>query len=108
MPEKKTNIIGQLQKEILLLQGFKPISAGTAINVAWGQINDAFPNGTFPLGAVHEFFCNREEDASATSGFISARAAREARARSWGIPIFRDRRTGCRRANSQLRNCAVI
>jgi protein ImuA len=71
MLNKKANIIAQLQKDILPLQGFRSISAGTAINVGWGQMDDAFPNGAFPLGAVHEFLCSGSEDGAPTSGFIA-------------------------------------
>ena len=34
-------------------------------------MNGSFPNGTFPLGAVHEFLSSGNEDTAATSGFIS-------------------------------------
>jgi protein ImuA len=33
-------------------------------------VNHAFPNASFPLGALHEFFCSNEEEASASCGFI--------------------------------------
>ncbi|MFZ6009793.1 MAG: ImuA family protein [Bacteroidota bacterium] len=32
---------------------------------------EAFPNSTFPLGAVHEFLCAQPEDLTATVGFIT-------------------------------------
>jgi protein ImuA len=35
-----------------------------------GSMSDAFPNGSFPVGAVHEFLSDRVEDAAATSGFV--------------------------------------
>ena len=67
----KADIIAQLQKDILPLQGFKPTVNSTAADLELGQIKDAFPDGSFPLGAVHEFLCFRAEDAAATSGFIA-------------------------------------
>lgn len=35
-----------------------------------GSMSNAFPNGSFPVGAVHEFLSDRVEDAAATSGFV--------------------------------------
>jgi protein ImuA len=66
----KAHIISQLQKDILLLQGFKPCGiegndAGLSI------IEEAFPNSNFPIGAVHEFLSTGSEDNSASYGFIS-------------------------------------
>jgi protein ImuA len=71
MSAAKANIIAQLQKDILPLQGFKPIPNGEAIDVGLGQIKYAFPNALFPLGAVHEFCCAGTEDSAATCGFIA-------------------------------------
>jgi protein ImuA len=70
MVSSKAHIISQLQNEILLLQGFKPCGIegnDAGLNV----IKDAFPNSTFPLGAVHEFFCTDSESNSASYGFIA-------------------------------------
>lgn len=71
MPATKADIIAQLQKDILPLQGFKPIGNGNLINTGLGVIKNVFPKNRFPLGAVHEFCCAGEEDATATSGFIA-------------------------------------
>ena len=65
----KADIITQLKKSILPLEGFK-YSAQTA-SVGLGLIEKAFPNSSFPLGAIHEFICADMESAAATSGFIS-------------------------------------
>jgi protein ImuA len=67
----KADIIAQLQKEILPLQGYKPIADHTPFDGGLGVIKYAFPNASFPLGATHEFLCSREEDAAASSGFIA-------------------------------------
>lgn len=70
MNASKANIIAQLQKDILPLQGFKPILNGAVKDVGLGAIKNAFPNSAFPLGAIHEFICDEIQDAAATSGFI--------------------------------------
>jgi len=71
MSISKAHILAGLKKEILLLQGHKSQSETNAFDAGLGPIKFAFPNASFPLGAVHEFFCHSAEDASATSGFIS-------------------------------------
>lgn len=71
MKTSKANIIAQLQKEILPLEGYKPIAGNEGFDGGLGLIKHAFPNGTFPLGAVHEFFCTGAEDVSSTAGFIA-------------------------------------
>src|SRR4051812_31286253 len=71
MPSAKSDIIIQLEKEMLALQGFKSISPGKEVDLGLGPINEAFPNENFPLAAIHEFCCPREEDTAATSGFIA-------------------------------------
>src|SRR5690349_6139481 len=71
MINTKANIIAQLQKEILPLQGYKPVADGDCIDAGLGAVKYAFPNASFPLGAVHEFFCSGAEAASASSGFIA-------------------------------------
>src|SRR5688572_3588407 len=70
MQAEKAKIISQLQQDILLLQGYKPAD-GSAVDIGLGFINEAFPNGSFPLGAVHEFLSVGAEDTAATSGFIA-------------------------------------
>jgi len=69
--QKKTDIIAQLQKEILPLQGFRHALHGSAMDMGLGPIKYAFPNNSFPLGAVHEFICGGVEDVSASAGFIT-------------------------------------
>jgi len=70
IPVKKADILSELQTAILRLQGFKSVN-NTAVDMGLGPIKEAFPNASFPLGAVHEFLSVREEDAAATSGFIA-------------------------------------
>jgi protein ImuA len=66
----KAHIISKLQTEILALQGFKALRSPSAC-MGLGSMKDAFPNGTFPLGAIHEFVFTSLEDAAATCGFIA-------------------------------------
>lgn len=71
MPESKKDIISQLQKDILLWQGFTPPMAGKARGVGLGALEQAFPNHVFPTGNIHEMLCPTPEHSAATSGFIS-------------------------------------
>lgn len=70
MLAKKEDIISQLKKDILLLQGFKRLATDDTIQIRLGPIDSAFPNGCFPLSAVHEFINEEIECTAATSGFI--------------------------------------
>lgn len=70
MPTTKKEIISQLQKDLLLLQGFRPPSPA-AIHFGLGPVESAFPNAVFPTGAVHEFLSDTAEHAAATCGFIT-------------------------------------
>jgi protein ImuA len=67
---KKADIIAELQKEILRLEGFKLVG-NSAIDLGLGPISEAFPNASFPTGAVHEFLSANPEETAASSGFIS-------------------------------------
>jgi protein ImuA len=71
MKASKADTIAQLQRDILPLQGYKPVTGNIGFDAGLGIIKEAFPNASFPLGAIHEFFCTGAEDASATSGFIA-------------------------------------
>lgn len=70
MEASKADIIAQLQKEILPLQGFK--TAGRyAARVSLGAVDDAFPNNIFPVGAIHEFISADKETSTSSSGFMA-------------------------------------
>jgi protein ImuA len=69
-PLKGADIIAELQADILRLQGFNTV-ASSALDIEWGPMKAAFPNRSFPLGAVHEFLTNGIEDLAATGGFIA-------------------------------------
>jgi protein ImuA len=71
MQNSKADIIAQLQKDILPLQGFKPVKGNVGFDAGLGFIKHAFPNASFPLGAIHEFFCGGTEDVAASIGFIA-------------------------------------
>ncbi len=71
MITSKADIIKQLQKEIISLQGFKTKSENNNANTGLGSINNAFPNAVFPFGAVHEFIAATAEDKAASLGFIA-------------------------------------
>lgn len=70
-PNEKRETLRSLQREILSLQGLVKTSGVTAIDSGLGPLENAFPDRTFPTGAVHEFLSYGREDAAATNGFIS-------------------------------------
>jgi protein ImuA len=70
MPAVNADIIRQLQREIMPLQGFRPPTAGKAIDFHLGPVEAAFPNKKFPTGAVHEFISRTAEQSAATNGFL--------------------------------------
>jgi protein ImuA len=71
MKQLKRDIISRLQKDILLRQGFNPRAAGVASVVGLGQVEAAFPNAVFPVGAIHEFITSDREQAAASIGFMA-------------------------------------
>jgi protein ImuA len=70
MTATRSDIIVQLQRDILSLECCKKQNTDVQ-DVGLGPIKNAFPNHTFPLGAVHEFYSAKAEDSAATGGFIS-------------------------------------
>jgi hypothetical protein len=101
MPANKHDILLELRRDILLLQGFKPPAAG-AVDVGLGEIGRAFPHGVFPTGAIHEFISSGGETAAASGGFVSgilgaclcAVAGRVRGARALGARVTRGGVTG--------------
>ena len=71
MTATKADIIAQLQRDILPLQGFRESERNAGLDAGLGPIKYAFPNASFPLGAVHEFISNSLEDQAATGGFVA-------------------------------------
>lgn len=66
----KNEIIRQLQKDILALQGFKRSSSSQNLKTGVSSIEAAFPEQVFPTGVIHEFLSYTREEAAATGGFI--------------------------------------
>jgi len=71
----KWGLIQQLQQEVYSLQRRKKVKSD-APDLGIGDIAKAFPQDTFPTGAVHEFISYQAPDAAATTGFIIALAGR--------------------------------
>jgi protein ImuA len=71
MMENKQEIIGQLRKNLLQWEGYKPPVTGARSLVGLGPAEAAFPNGIFPVAAVHEFVCGSAEEAAAGGGFVT-------------------------------------
>jgi len=69
-PFKKADVVAHLQQDILRLQGFRS-SVQAATDIGLGSIIHAFPNASFPVGAVHEFISPALEDHAATGGFVT-------------------------------------
>jgi protein ImuA len=71
MLAEKNDIITHLKREILHLEGLRSPVSGSAIDLGLGIMEEAFPFGSFPLGAVHEMISEGAETAASTAGFIS-------------------------------------
>ena len=71
MNRVRSNIIAQLERDILPLQGLKSLSTDNDIKIGFLAIEHAFPNATFPVGCTHEFLYTSEEDIAPTTGFIA-------------------------------------
>lgn len=67
----KKEIVDRLQKEILLLEGFKAEHDSRSSGVDLATIENSFPNHIFPTGAIHEFINTIPEHAAACGGFIA-------------------------------------
>ena len=71
MTVSNTSVLARLQREILPLQGLIKNLNNPILDSNLGQLRNAFPGCTFPLGAVHEFIGEKWEDTTAAMGFIS-------------------------------------
>ena len=71
MTTTKADIIIQLQRDILPLQGIKTALNNTALDKTIGPLKNAFSGNTFPLGVIHEFIAAGLEGATVTTGFIA-------------------------------------
>ncbi|MBO9619762.1 MAG: Error-prone repair protein ImuA [Niabella sp.] len=64
-------VFEQLQNEILQLQGLRAPLEAERVSVGLDSLQEAFPDGAFPLSAVHEFISCTKETAAATTGFMA-------------------------------------
>ncbi|WP_163717775.1 ImuA family protein [Mangrovibacterium lignilyticum] len=67
----KKDIIKQLREKILSMEGFSAGANSRQLEFGLGPMNAAFPGGTFPVGATHEFVSPTEASAAAANGFLS-------------------------------------
>lgn len=70
MADTKRALIDSLQKNILQWEGYKPPELGERKSFGLNTIEANFPNGVFPISAIHEMVCDNTEQATASSGFI--------------------------------------
>ncbi len=70
MDPSKKDVIAQLRKDILPLEGLKSLSSDNHINIGFRPIELAFPNAIFPVGCTHEFLTTPQNMAS-TNGFVA-------------------------------------
>lgn len=68
--QSKADILKHLQTDILRMEGFKVLRHGS-LDLGLGPMRDSFPQGSFPVGAIHEFLTTRKENMAATSGFLA-------------------------------------
>ena len=88
----KKNIISKLQEDIMLMEGYKPIAAGSRHICGLEAIEAAFPNNIFPTSAIHEFISIKPEHTAATTGFISGILASVVRQGGVSIWVSTNRR----------------
>jgi len=68
--QQKVEIIRELERQILPLQGFTPLK-GNINPIGLGQIESALPNNIFPRGAIHKCITSTTEASTASVGFIA-------------------------------------
>ncbi|HTI61777.1 Error-prone repair protein ImuA [Mucilaginibacter sp.] len=71
MQATRQDTINKLRKDILLWEGFKPPALDALGSFGLGSIEGAFPNGVFPVGAIHEMLCPTPEHLAASTGFMA-------------------------------------
>jgi protein ImuA len=69
--EKKEQVLEELRREILSLQGLRMPLQYELQDMGLGAINQAFPNHAFPVAATHEFISNTPQSGAASCGFIA-------------------------------------
>lgn len=68
--KEKQALIGQLKKDLLVWQGIKQKSADV-LPMGLGPLEEAFPNGIFPRGVIHEFVSFDRVGGAVSCGFIA-------------------------------------
>lgn len=71
MTATKEEIISKLRQDMIRWEGFRPPQPGASNDLGLGPVAEAFPDGVFPTGAIHEFISNCPEDSAASGGFIA-------------------------------------
>lgn len=71
MNATKQELIDKLRRDLLGWEGFRPVASEERQSFGLGPIENAFPNQTFPTGALHEFISTRPEFTAAIGGFIA-------------------------------------
>jgi protein ImuA len=66
-----TSVFERLKREMLQVQGFRPLAGNALVDASLGPIREAFPDARFPLGAVHEWISDNAWVDAANCGFIS-------------------------------------
>ena len=92
MTTAKSELIERLQNDILQWEGYKPPAAGTKSLLGLGPVETAFPNGVFPVAAVHELVCGSAEQAAAGGGFVTGILSTLLKQGGIGVWIGRSRR----------------
>ena len=67
----KSDIISRLKREILPLEGLSALPREAARGLGLDFMNEAFPQCSFPLGAVHELISEGPEAGASTAGFTN-------------------------------------
>jgi len=71
MTAEQEDIISRLRRDIATWEGFRAPLSGESMRFGLGAIENAFPNGVFPTGVLHEFISVRPEFTAAIGGFIA-------------------------------------
>lgn len=92
MAAPNKELIERLQKNILQWEGYRPPVASVRDTLGLGPIEAAFPNGVFPVAAVHELVCGSAEQAAAGGGFVTGILSTLLKQGGVGVWIGRSRR----------------
>jgi len=92
MKAEKHEVVAQLRKQMLDLQGFKPTATDDVLKFELGAIEACFPNSIFPIGTIHEFLSEKSEDTAASEGFIAGLLAKMMQNGSSCLWISRNRK----------------